>query len=219
MSRHRNGGAEDRAAQTAALAEIQKSLADMGKHVPELHTALEEVVEDNLALSRAVKGVSDSQESLRVDVCRELDRLRTDVTGELLAQTLRLCCRELAPVSNAVERMLASADFTDADMTRQHLQSLATTLEAAMLRLGIERLPIVVGQDQFNSRIHDCVRTCTRDDSPILDARHGAIVFVQEPGYTIGGTIAQPARVWVQQATEAASAGAAEKDTSCDTTK
>jgi len=138
VTRTRFDRSEERAAQVASIAEIQKSLADVGKSVPQLHHALEEVVEDNMALSRAVKGVSDSQESLRTDVCREIDRLRTDVAGELLSQALKQYCRELSPALNAVERMLADADLADAAMTRQHLESLAMTLQSALLRMGIE---------------------------------------------------------------------------------
>jgi molecular chaperone GrpE (heat shock protein) len=217
VTRTRLDRSQERAAQAASIAEIQKSLADVGKSVPQIHHALEEVAEDNMALSRAIKGVSDHQESLRTDVCREIDRLRTDVAGELLSQALRHYCRELSPALSAVERMLADADLADAAVTRQHLESLAMTLQSALLRMGIERLDVAVGRDPFDSRVHDCVRTCTAEDSPIPDAARGVVVLVQEHGYVVHGKIAQPAKVWVQQAPH--ESGQAERDTACDTTK
>lgn len=220
MSRTKSERSQDRVDQAATIAEIQKGLADVGKSVPQIHHALEEVVEDNMALTRAIKGVSDNQESLRTDLVRELDRLRTDVAGELLSQSLRQYCRELSPALSAVERMLADADLADAVTTRQHLQSLAMTLGAALRRMGIDQLAIAVGQDPFDSRIHDCVRTCTAEDSPLPAAARGVVVFVQEPGYTVGGTLAQPAKVWVQQpAVETSLQAEAGRETPCGTTK
>lgn len=188
------------AAEQHTLAEMRSELADVAKSVPKIEHALEEVAEDNVALTRSIKAIGESQDSLRSAVCRELDMLRADVTGELLSQALKNYCRELAPVLGAIQRMVADADLSDAALTRQHLVGLATTLQASLSRMGIEQIPVAAGQDQFDSRLHDCVRICTASDSPVPGARHGDVVFVQEQGYLVRGKVALPAKVWVLQA-------------------
>lgn len=219
MSKSRAWRAQERANQAAQLAEIQKGLADVVKGVPGIHHALEEVVEDNMALTRSVKSVGDNQELLRAAVCRELDLLRTEVAGELLSHALKTYCRELTPVLSAVERMLTDADLGDEQTTRQHLESLATTFRAALVRMGIERLSVAAGQDHFDSRLHDCVRSCIPPDSPVPDAPHGVVVYVQEHGYAVRGKVAQAAKVWVQQRHEPKIAQPEKETDSCDTTE
>ena len=90
-------GRQDRLTQAATIVDIQKAVADVGKSLPQVQHALEEVVEDNMAITRELKKVNDGQDSLRADMVRELDRFRADVAGELLTQALKQHCRELAP--------------------------------------------------------------------------------------------------------------------------
>lgn len=211
-------GRQARVNRAASIAEIERTVAEVAKSVPQIQQALEEVAEDNMALTRAIKSVTDHQDSLRTEMCREIDRLRTDVASELLAQTLKQYCRELSPSVSALDRILATGDLSDAVTTRQHLESLATTLQAALLRMGIERIAIEAGRDLFDSKWHDCVHTCTAENSSFHGAVNGVVVFVQEPGYTVRGKLAQPAKVWVYKEQEQ-SATEAEKDTTCDITK
>lgn len=207
MSNKRDrGGKNAQAAQrNAEAAEFRDRLAVVAGTVPQLPStlaqikhALEEVVEDNVALTRSMKGISDSQDTLRAALVRELDLLRNEVASELQVQAVRQCCQELTPVLSALERLAGEGDLSDVDTTRQHLDSLATTMRAALGRIGLEPLPVVAGTDVFDSRVHDCVRTCTAADSPIPAAARGIVVHVQEPGYTVRGRTVRPARVWVQ---------------------
>ncbi len=171
----------------------------MVKNIPEIHRVVEEVAEDNVTLLRAVKRSADEQEALRGALLQEFGRLRSEIANELVTHSLRTSCRELSPVLNALEGMLELADFSDTQTTRQHVESLALTLQAALGRLGIRRIAIAVGSDLFDSHSHDCVRVCTISDSPMPDAPARTIVRVQEHGYTVHGTLALPAKVWVQK--------------------
>jgi molecular chaperone GrpE (heat shock protein) len=218
VTRTRADRSRERAAQATSIAEVQKTAEGIAASLPQLRQALEEVAEDNMALLRAVRCVGDDQQMLRSDLCRELDRLRSDVEGELLSAGLRQHCRELSPVLGALERMLAYADLSDTATMRAHLQSLLLMLESALRRMGIERQSIEVGQDRFDSLVHECVHACSAADSPIPEAARGVIVFVQEPGYLVQGRVAQPAKVWVQQGQREA-VRQTEEDTACDTTK
>jgi molecular chaperone GrpE (heat shock protein) len=184
---------------------IRDSVAAMAGTAPQtqaalsqIHHALEEVVEDNVALTRSLKGVSDAQDTLRSAVVRELDLLRTEVGGELQVQALRQCCQELSPVLSVLERLVSDGDLSDAETTRQHLVSLAMTLRAGLGRLGIEQVPVTAGTDLFDSRVHECVRRCAPAESPMPDAARGVIVHVQEPGYAVRGRTVRSAQVWVQ---------------------
>lgn len=188
-----------RAKQEAEGAGLSEQLASLVKSVPAIHHAVEEVAEDNVALMQAVKRASETQDALRTMVLQEIGQLRSDIAGELVAHAPRTYCRDLSPVLNALEGMLEGADFSDGTTIRQHVESLAMTLGAALGRMGIERIPVVVGTDLFDSRIHECVRVCAPTDSPLPGAESRTIVRVQEPGYLVRGRIAMPAKVWVQK--------------------
>jgi molecular chaperone GrpE (heat shock protein) len=177
---------------------VGKEVLELAKSVAAIHHAVEEVAEDNIALMQTVRRTADSQDALRALLLQEIGQLRSDLTGELAANALRNCCRELSPVLNALEGMLAGGDFSGAATTRQHVESLAMTMSAAFSRLGIERIVIVPGTDLFDSRIHDCVRVCSSSDSPIPAAPSRTIVRVIEAGYMVRGRLAMPAKVWVQ---------------------
>jgi len=178
---------------------LRQDLAEIGKSIPALRHAVEEVAEDNMALMQAVKRTTEGQEALRAFILQELGDLRSDISRELVAHSLRNCCREFSPVLNALESMMAEADFSDHQTTRQHIASMVATMGAAFSRMGIERIPITVGSDLFDSRIHECARVCTPTDSPFPEVAARTIVRVQEPGYTIQGRFTVPAKVWVQK--------------------
>jgi molecular chaperone GrpE (heat shock protein) len=179
--------------------DLLRELEAIAKKVPAIHRAVEEVAEDNVALLQAVKRSAESQETTRGMLLQEIGQLRGDIASELVANSLRAFCREFSPVLNALEGMLAEADFSDPQTTRQHVESLAATVQGALLRLGIERLSIAVGTDLFDSHVHDCVRVCTASDSPLPEAPSRTIVRIQEPGYSVHGRLAMPAKVWVQK--------------------
>jgi molecular chaperone GrpE (heat shock protein) len=180
-------------------AALRRELAEIGKSILAFYNTAEELAEDYIALRQTVKKIADAQESVRLVMLQEICELRSQVSGELTAHFLRNCCRELAPVLNALQSMLAESDFSDPQTIRQHVESLAITLGAAFGRMGLERIPITVGTDLFDSQMHDCVRICTPLDSPFPEAPSRTIVRIQEPGYTIQNRPAIPARVWVQK--------------------
>jgi molecular chaperone GrpE (heat shock protein) len=150
-------------------------------------------------MMQAIKRAADGQEAIRTAVLQEIGQLRSDVAGELTAQSLRSSCRDLSSVLAALEDMLERADFSDGATIRQHVESLALTLGSAMSRMGIDRMPIIAGTDLFDSRIHECVRVCGHSDSPFPAAPSRTIVRVQEPGFLVRGRVAMPAKVWVQK--------------------
>jgi molecular chaperone GrpE (heat shock protein) len=179
--------------------QLIEALANTAKHIEGIQHAVNEVAEDNMALSGAVNRIGAGQESMRTLIVQEIDRVRSDLAGKLVADVSRRSCRELAPVVDALQRMLAEANFEDAETTRRHVASVVMTLEGAMRRMGIERLPIVEGRDLFDSRLHECVGICTEADSPHPDAPTRTIVRVEAAGYLVDGQLSVPAKVWVQK--------------------
>src|SRR5580658_10872236 len=124
---------------------LDKQLAGLIKSVPAIHHAVEEIAEDNITLMQAVKRASEGQDALLAAVLQEFGQLRADLAGELIAHALRTYCRELSLVLHALEGMLERADFSDGGTIRHHIESLAMTLSGVLGRMGIERVPIVVG--------------------------------------------------------------------------
>jgi molecular chaperone GrpE (heat shock protein) len=191
--------AAKKAKQEAGTAGLSTQLDGLVRAVPAIRHAVEEVAEDNVALMQTLTRAVEGQDALRGVLLQEIRQLRSDVGDEIAAQLLKGYCRELSPVLNALEAMLGMADFSDGATIRQHVESVASTLQAALGRMGIERIPIAVGTDLFNENVHDCVRACGTSDSPLPEAASRIIVRVQEPGYRVRGRIAVPAKVWVQK--------------------
>lgn len=184
------------------LEEVGQQLAEALQQVAAMRQMMAEVVEDNMALLEAAKRNTEGQMAVRATVVREVDRLREDVSGELRFQIMRNVCKEIIPVLHAIRRMAATADFTAADVTRQHVESIALTLDGTLGRIGIDRHEVKEGVDVFNPHLHECVKVCGAGESPLPDAPPRTIVRVEEPGYSVHGKLAFPARVWVQKAGE-----------------
>lgn len=181
------------------LADVGQSVAHALQQITATRQMVAEVVEDNMALLEAVKRNAENQEGMRATIVREIDHLREQVYAELQFQILKNACKEMVPVLHAIRRMASDGDFSDTEVTRQHVESLASTLDSALRRLGIARLEVCEGVDVFNENLHECIKVCDGRDSPLPDAPHRAIVCVEESGYAINGRLAMPARVWVQR--------------------
>jgi len=180
------------------LSALNGSLAETSKRVGEIKRTVDEVAEDNMALLEAVRRSNEGQDAFRASLLQDMDKLRTAFAGELVFHSLRNCCRELAPVVSALERMMDGADFSDAESVKQHVASFAASMEGVLKRMGIERIAVNVGTDLFDARVHECVRVCTPADSPHPEAPAKTIVRIDEHGYLVQGRLAMPARVWVQ---------------------
>jgi molecular chaperone GrpE (heat shock protein) len=181
-----------------SLAALNTSITEAANLIRDVKHTVDEVAEDNIAVVDAVRRAGESQEAFRATLLQEMDKLRTAFAGELTFHALRNCCRELAPVVSALERMLQGADFNDPENTRQHVASFAESMEGVLRRMGIERIAVRPGIDLFDGRIHECVRACTAAESPLPEAPPKTIVRVDEHGYMVQGRLAIPARVWVQ---------------------
>jgi molecular chaperone GrpE (heat shock protein) len=185
--------------EASLVADLNDRLAQAAREILSLRKMVDEVAEDNMALMEAVKRVAEGQDAARSAVVRELDLLRSQIAAELRFQWLRGCCREMAPVRSALERIAAGADYSNAEGMRQHMDSLALSLEGVFRRIGIEQMPVLVGEELFDSSIHDCVKVCRGADSPVPGAAARTVVFVEEHGYLVDGRVAVPAKVWVQK--------------------
>ncbi len=174
-------------------------LAELLGKLTDIHRTVEEVAEDGLALLQVVRRTQVEQEAMRGALTQEVAQLRADLAGEMTTQLMRAHCRELSPVVAVLEDMLTSGDFSDGPTIRGHIESLTMTVNSAMGRMGIERMPVVAGTDLFDSRIHSCVRVCGLEDSPFPAAPTRTIVRVQSPGFLVHGNVVQPAQVWVQR--------------------
>ena len=179
-------------------AAINTTIMEATKNINIIRQSVDEIVEDNIAVVNAVKRLHTDQNALRSAILVEIDKLRIAIAQEISVHALRGICMEFAPMSSVLDHLLQKADFSNAELIREHIESFARSFERALQRQGIERMPIVVGSDLFDIRLHECVKSCEPADSPFPEAPPKTIVFIQEYGYLLRGQVAQPAKVWVQ---------------------
>jgi molecular chaperone GrpE (heat shock protein) len=161
-------------------------------------TLLEEVVEDNTAVTTSMNQIGNAQRALSADVTRELAELRRDIAGGLAYRTLKDLCVELIGPLGAMEAMLAHADFTEPGAIEGHVRSLVMTLHGVLNRMGAERIIVGLGAEPFNPNKHRCVGQVEPDHSPFPDAPPRTVVRLAENGYLLDGRVLVPAAVEIQ---------------------
>jgi molecular chaperone GrpE (heat shock protein) len=159
---------------------------------------LEEVVEDNTAVTTSMNQLGQAQRGLGADVTRGLTELRRDLASGLAYRALKDLCVELIGPLGAMEGMLARADFTDTDAVAGHVRSLVLTLHGVLNRMGAERIPVAIGQELFNPNRHRCVGQLAPNSSPFPDASPRTVVRVVEDGYLLDQRVLTPATVEIQ---------------------
>lgn len=167
------------------------------KRLETLTQLLEEIVEDNTALVNSAGHILEAQDRLRADVTRELGQVRQDFANHLTFYVVKDVCQELLPPLTAIETMLEEADFADEVTIRNHVESLVITVHTVLQRLGLEKIPVVPGEEAFDPNYHECVRRVEPEESPFPDATPHTIVSVVENGYIVDGRIVRPAKVEV----------------------
>jgi molecular chaperone GrpE (heat shock protein) len=160
--------------------------------------AVEELAEDNVVVIDAANRIREGQMSLQADLLRELGRLRDEFAGALAFRTLKDVCNGLIPSLNAMEAMLDGADFADTETIRGHVSGLAITLRSTLGRMGVEQIPISLGEEVLDPSRHLCVSLVAPGDSPFPSAPHRTIVRIVEEGYMLAGQVLLPSRVDVQ---------------------
>lgn len=159
---------------------------------------LEEVVEDNTAVTTAMNQLGQTQHTLSADLMRELADLRRDLAAGLAYRTLKDLCVELIGPLGAMEAMLARADFTDTEAVAGHVRSLVVTLHGVLSRMGARRVAVSLGEELFNPNKHRCVGQVAPDRSPFPDAPPRTVVRVVEDGYLLDERVLTPAAVEIQ---------------------
>ncbi|MCP4263680.1 MAG: nucleotide exchange factor GrpE [Planctomycetes bacterium] len=157
-----------------------------------------EIAEDNTSLVGVINRVLEGHSALRIDLIREIGRLREDLAGVFTYHTLKDICNELIPLIAAMEAMLHQADFTDTRAIRGHVESLVITLYSVLSRMGAEKITISPGEDVFDAKRHQCIRLLTPEESPFPRVPPRTVVRIVEDGYTFADRILLPARVEVQ---------------------
>ncbi|MGW6929859.1 nucleotide exchange factor GrpE [Lentzea sp. NPDC054927] len=175
-------------------------------------TLLDEVVDDNTAVTTSMNQLGQAQRALSADVTRELSGLRKELASGLAYRTLKDLCVELIRPLGAMEDMLRRADFTDTEAVSGHVQSLVLTLNGVLNRMGAERIPVGVGEELFNPARHRCVGVVGPDTSPFPDAPPRTIVRLLEDGYVFEDRLLSPVAVEIQADRPA------EQDTTATTT-
>lgn len=168
------------------------------QQLEKMSSLLEEIAEDNTVMVGSLNRVLEVQESLRVDLLREMETLREEFLGSLSYRALKDLCGELIPPLAAMEAMLDRGDFNDAAAMRGHVGSLIITLQSVLSRMGAEKISVAPGEAVFDPNYHRCVRLLTPSKSPFPSAPPRTVVRVVEDGYTLGGKILSPAHVEVQ---------------------
>ncbi|MEU7481147.1 nucleotide exchange factor GrpE [Lentzea sp. NPDC042327] len=159
---------------------------------------LEEVVDDNTAVTTSMNQLGQAQRALGADVRRELGELRRDLAAGLAYRTLKDLCVELIGPLGAMEAMLDKADFTDTEAVSGHVRSLVITLHGVLSRMGAERIAVSLGEEAFNPNRHRCVSLVAPDESPFPDAPPRTVVRVLEDGYLLDQRLLTPVAVEVQ---------------------
>lgn len=156
---------------------------------------LEEVVDDNTAVTTSMNQLVQSQRALSADLSRELGELRKDMSASLVHRTLKDLCLQLIGPLGAMEAMLDRADFTDPEIVAGHVKSLVVTLHGVLNRMGAERITVSVGEELFNPGKHRCASVVGPDSSPFPSAPPRTVVRVVEDGYLLGDRLLSPALV------------------------
>jgi molecular chaperone GrpE (heat shock protein) len=170
----------------------------MIERLDRIGTLLEEVVEDNTAVTTSMNQLGQTQRALSADVTRELTGLRKDIAAGLAYRTLKDLCVELIGPLGAMEAMLARADFADTEAVAGHVRSLVLTLHGVLNRMGAERIVVALGEELFNPNRHRCVGQVAPDRSPFPDTPPRTVVRVVEDGYVLDERVLMPAMVEIQ---------------------
>lgn len=168
------------------------------KKLEELSHLLEETVEDNTQIIGTLQRVLEAQTALRSDLTRDFTMLREDFQENLAYRTLKDLCNELIMPLNAIEAMLAQSDFSDAQVIREHVESLAITLTHVLGRMGATKISVSPGEDRFDPKLHLCVRLVTPQESPFPSAAPKMVVRVMQHGYMLHSKVLVPGQVEVQ---------------------
>ena len=198
----------DPAADTAPTRDTDPTIERLDR----IATLLDEVVDDNTAVTTSMNQLGQAQRALSADVTRELSGLRKELASGLAYRTLKDLCVELIRPLGAMEDMLRRADFTDTEAVSGHVQSLVLTLNGVLNRMGAERIPVGVGEELFNPARHRCVGVVGADTSPFPDAPPRTIVRLLEDGYVFEDRLLSPVAVEIQADRPV------EQDTAADTT-
>ena len=164
----------------------------------ELSHLLEEVTDDNAQIIGALQRVQEAHSGLRTDMIREFNTLREDFRENLTYRTLKDLCTELIMPLSAIEAMLEQGDFSNPDIIRDHVNSLAITLNNVLERMGATKIPIAPGEDRFDPNRHLCVRLVTPDESPFPGAEPKTVVRVRQHGFMLYSKVLVPAQVEIQ---------------------
>src|SRR3712207_4178525 len=118
---------------------------DLTERLDQIHTLLEEMVEDNTTLVARLDQFGYQQAGQAGDALREIAALRSDLSGQLAFRALRDLATELIGPLSAIDAMLDLGDFSDPVATAGHVRSLSLTLSGVLARMGAEKVPIDVG--------------------------------------------------------------------------
>jgi molecular chaperone GrpE (heat shock protein) len=173
-------------------------VAGTGLNTDKLLELMEELAEDNAALSGMFNRMHESQMATRDQLVREIDSLRQDLAGAVAYRALKDLCCELSTPLGALQSMLQDGDFSDPAIVQRHVSGLVVTIRSVLLRMGAEEIAVSPGEDLFNPERHFCIRVVAPQESPYPSAPPRTVVRVVENGYFLGGRLLSPARVEVQ---------------------
>ncbi len=168
------------------------------EQLQELSKLIEEIVEDNMSLAETLGRLRDGQDQLRADLVREIGSLREEFKGAVSFRVLRELCREMAPTIAATEALLAQDNLDDPDLLKSHVSSISLTLTSILQRLGADKIPVNLGEEQFDPSRHLCVRLVKPEESPFPNAMPRRFVRIVEDGYMVADKIITPVKVDVQ---------------------
>ncbi|WP_439427390.1 nucleotide exchange factor GrpE [Micromonospora sp. LA-10] len=170
----------------------------VGQRLDAIGQQLEELLDDNTAFLAEMRHLDRTSRDAAAAVGRVVDALRQDLETAIAHQALRDLCTELIGPLDAMEAMLAEADFGDPQRIAGHIRGLTATLRGVLTRMGVEVVAITIGEDAFDPERHRCVGVVDPRDSPFPFARPHTVVRVVEHGYQLRERPLRPAQVEIQ---------------------
>ncbi|GGR86936.1 hypothetical protein GCM10010169_33950 [Micromonospora fulviviridis] len=170
----------------------------IGRRLDAIGRQLEEILDDNTTFLAEVRHLDRTIRDAATAVGHAMDALRQDLETVIAYQALRDLCTELIGPLDAMETMLAEADFGDPQRIAGHVRGLTATLRGVLTRMGAEVVAITVGEDAFDPERHRCVGVIDPHDSPFPFARPHTVVRVVEQGYQLRERPLRPAQVEIQ---------------------
>jgi len=174
------------------FATIQGFLGGVGQRMgmTELHERIERL---SAEAGEREQRRDAADQAMRGFFVQELEKLRSAIQVELRIRAVHQVLRDILPVLNdldeEVKALGGAAGASDEEVLRP-LQNTRRRIYAALRKFGLEQLPVVEKETDFDPELHECVGT-TASGEGAGEIPAGRIVAVKRNGYFFRGDLFQ----------------------------